>query len=125
MIARMSGLILLSTVITVTAQTREQAVAMARAGQMEEAILALRSLIAAGDTSKDTAYDLAVILSWAKHPKEATDAFERTRHAGGSRVRHAGDDPRLLGPATLQRGRRIGSAWQAFRRTPSGASCWG
>lgn len=78
MIARMSGFILLSAAITVAAQTREQAVAMARAGHLEEGISALRSLMAAGDTSKATAYDLAVILTWAKRPQEATDVFERT-----------------------------------------------
>jgi biofilm PGA synthesis protein PgaA len=78
MIARMCGFVLLSIAITIAAQTREQAVAMARAGHLEEGISALRSLIAAGDTSKATAYDLAVTLTWAKRPQEATDVFERT-----------------------------------------------
>lgn len=63
MIARMSGFVLVSAAITVAAQTREQAVVMARAGHLEEAISSLRSLVAAGDTSKATASDLAVILT--------------------------------------------------------------
>jgi biofilm PGA synthesis protein PgaA len=75
---RVSCLLLLSIALTALAQTREQAVAAARDGRLEEAISTLRSLIAAGDTSPGTAYDLSVILSRAKRPQEATDLFERT-----------------------------------------------
>jgi poly-beta-1,6 N-acetyl-D-glucosamine export porin PgaA len=59
------------------AQTREEAVEAARNGHLEESISTLRSVIAAGDSSPDTAYDLALILTWAKRPREATDVFER------------------------------------------------
>jgi len=58
------------------AQTREQAVTAAREGRLEEGISMLRALVT-GDASPDTAYDLAVVLTWANHPKEATDAFEQ------------------------------------------------
>src|SRR6516164_9507747 len=75
---RLSCLLLTSLALTALAQTREQAVAAARDGRLEEAISTLRALIAAGDTSPGTAYDLAVILSRAKRPQEATDLFERT-----------------------------------------------
>jgi hypothetical protein len=64
------------------AQTREDAVAAARAGRLEESIAALRSLISAGDSSPETAYDLAVILTWAKRPQEATEVFEHTETEG-------------------------------------------
>ena len=64
--------------VAAMAQTREQAVAAARDGRVEEGIAMLRSLMAAGDSSPQTAYDLAVILTWAKRPREATDLFERT-----------------------------------------------
>jgi len=59
------------------AQTREQAVTAAREGRLEEGISILRALVTAGDASPDTAYDLAVVLTWANHPKEETDAFEQ------------------------------------------------
>ena len=72
----LSGLVVLSLAPAVMAQTREQAVAAAREGRLDEGISALRSLIAAGDTSPGTAYDLAVVLAWAKRPRDATDAFE-------------------------------------------------
>jgi biofilm PGA synthesis protein PgaA len=74
----LTSLALMALAKTALAQTREQAVAAARDGRLEEAISTLRALIAAGDTSPGTAYDLAVILSRAKRPQEATDLFERT-----------------------------------------------
>src|SRR4051794_11689396 len=70
-------LLLVSSAGTALAQTREQAVAAARDGRVEEGISALRSLIAAGDSSPNTAYDLAVLLTWAKRPQEATAVFEQ------------------------------------------------
>ncbi len=73
----LNGLVVLSLAAAVMAQTREQAVAAAREGRVDEGISALRSLIAAGDTSPGTAYDLAVVLTWAKRPRDATDTFER------------------------------------------------
>jgi biofilm PGA synthesis protein PgaA len=73
----LSVLLLLSSVGTALAQTREQAVAAARDGRVEQGISELRSLIAAGDTSPNTAYDLAVLLASAKRPQEATEVFEQ------------------------------------------------
>src|SRR3954454_569920 len=70
-------LLLVSSAGTASAQTREQAVAAARDGRVEEGISALRSLIAAGDSSPNTAYDLAVLLTWAKRPQESTAVFEQ------------------------------------------------
>jgi tetratricopeptide (TPR) repeat protein len=77
----LSCLVLSSLALTTLAQTRDQAVAAAREGRVDEGISRLRSLIAGGDTSSETVYDLAVVLSWAKRAQEATDLFERT---GGS-----------------------------------------
>jgi biofilm PGA synthesis protein PgaA len=73
---RSRGALLLVLAAISMAQTREDAVASARAGRLEESISALRSLIEGGDSSLETAYDLAVILTWAKRPREATDVFE-------------------------------------------------
>src|SRR3954454_21338947 len=70
-------LLLVCSAGTALAQTREQAVAVARDGRVEEGIAALRSLVAAGDTSPNTACDLAVLLTWAKRPQEATAVFEQ------------------------------------------------
>ncbi|HEY7292806.1 MAG TPA: poly-beta-1,6 N-acetyl-D-glucosamine export porin PgaA [Vicinamibacterales bacterium] len=69
--------LVISSCESTLAQTREQAVAEARSGRVEEGISALRALIAAGDTSPGTAYDLAVLLTWAKRPQEATQVFEQ------------------------------------------------
>src|SRR5215471_10590533 len=74
--SRRLSYLLLASLATAMAQTREQAVAAARDGRVEESISALRSLRAAGDNSPETAYDLAVVLTWAKRQKEATDIFE-------------------------------------------------
>jgi len=68
--------LILLLAVPVASQTREQAVVAAREGRLDEGIAALRSLIASGDTSPQTAFDLAVILVWAKRPREATDLFE-------------------------------------------------
>jgi biofilm PGA synthesis protein PgaA len=78
----LSGLVVFYLAAAIMAQTREQAVAAAREGRLDEGISALRSLIAAGDTSPGTAYDLAVVLTWAKRPRDATDAFERADAPG-------------------------------------------
>jgi len=72
---------LLLLALSLGAQTREQAVAAAREGRLDEGIAALRTLMAAGDTSLETAFDLAVVLVWAKRPREATDLFEQPRSA--------------------------------------------
>jgi poly-beta-1,6 N-acetyl-D-glucosamine export porin PgaA len=70
-------LLVVSAISSIAAQTREEAVKAAREGRLDEGISTLRSLIANGDTSSETAYDLALVLTWAKRPKEATDVFER------------------------------------------------
>ena len=59
------------------AETREEAVAAARAGRTEEGIAALRKLLAEGTQDPLVAYDLAVILTWVNRPREATDVFEK------------------------------------------------
>src|SRR6266480_6288250 len=63
------------------AQTREEAVAMARDGKTDAAIAALRKLLAENPNDPFVAFDLAVILTWGNHSREATDAFERARAA--------------------------------------------
>ena len=73
-----TGALFLLLVVPAATQTREQAVLAAREGRLEEGITALRSLMATGDASPETALDLAVVLSWAKRPQEATDLFEQT-----------------------------------------------
>ena len=73
-----TGALFLLLALPAASQTREEAVAAARQGRLDEGIAALQSLLAAGDKSPETAFDLAVILIWAKRPKEATDMFERT-----------------------------------------------
>ncbi len=72
------GLLPLLLIVTASkgAETREEAVAAAREGRTEEAIAALRKLLAEGSDPL-LAYDLAVILTWVNRPREATDAFER------------------------------------------------
>lgn len=72
-----TGVLMLLLVGPAAAQTREQAVLAAREGRLDEGINALRSLIANGDASPATALDLAVVLIWAKRPREATDVFEQ------------------------------------------------
>ncbi len=59
------------------AETREEAVAAARAGRTEEGIAALRKLLAEGSQDPLVAYDLAVTLTWVNRPREATDVFEK------------------------------------------------
>jgi biofilm PGA synthesis protein PgaA len=58
-------------------QTREEAVALAREGETEKAIAALRRMLGESPSDKRVAFDLAVILTWVGRPREATDAFER------------------------------------------------
>ena len=58
-------------------QSREDAVAQAREGHTREAIAALRKLLTENPGDSLVAFDLAVILTWAKRPREATDVFER------------------------------------------------
>jgi biofilm PGA synthesis protein PgaA len=65
------------------AETREEAVAVAREGRTDEAIAALRKLLAEGTKDPLVGYDLAVIFTWAHRPREATDAFERATAGGG------------------------------------------
>lgn len=61
----------------VEAQTREEAVTMARDGKTKEAVAALRKLLAKNPGDQLVAFDLAVILTWGNRPREATDAFEQ------------------------------------------------
>ncbi|MFZ1219460.1 MAG: tetratricopeptide repeat protein, partial [Chthoniobacterales bacterium] len=70
--------------------TREEAVTLAREGETETAIAALRELLATDPNDALVAYDLAIILTWAGRNREATDAFEKT----------GGDEPPeyVLGP---------------------------
>lgn len=60
-------------------QSREDAVRKAREGQTGEAIVELQRILANHPEDKDAAMDLAVILTWAKRPREATDVFERAK----------------------------------------------
>jgi Flp pilus assembly protein TadD len=62
-------------------QTREEAVTMARQGQRNEAIAALRRLLDQSPDDPLVAFDLAVILTWENRSREATEAFERARGA--------------------------------------------
>src|SRR5215469_137442 len=61
---------------SVVAQTREEAVLQAREGHTEEAIAALRALLEKNPNDSAVGFDLAVILTWASRPREATEAFE-------------------------------------------------
>src|SRR5437660_11076357 len=63
------------------AQTREEAVTMARDGNTGAAIAVLRKLLAENPNDPLVAFDLAVILTWRNRSREATDAFERARAA--------------------------------------------
>src|SRR4051812_21894791 len=56
---------------------RESAVIAAREGRIEEAIAILRELRQTKPDDALVAYDLAVVLTWARRPGEATAAFER------------------------------------------------
>lgn len=62
---------------TAKAQTREEAVTMARDGKTKEAVAALRKLLAENPNDERVAFDLAVILTWGNRSREATDAFEK------------------------------------------------
>jgi len=104
------------------AQTREEAVTMARDGKMKEAIAALRKLLAENPNDQLVAFDLATILTWTNRSREATDAFER---AGAT------EPPEyVLGPIirAYRDQKRFGEAerWarEARRRNPSD-STWG
>ena len=66
--------------VEAAAATREEAVALAREGETEAAIAALRELLAAAPNDALVAYDLAIILTWVGRNREATDVFE---NAGG------------------------------------------
>src|SRR5947209_6870165 len=55
---------------------RESAVVVAREGRTEEAIASLRELRQAKPDDPLVAYDLAVVLTWAHQPREATNVFE-------------------------------------------------
>ena len=61
---------------------REQAVLAARAGQVDEAIVALRRLDVAGDPR--ARHDLVVVLGWAGRTTEAVEVFERIVPAGSA-----------------------------------------
>src|SRR4051794_40082235 len=69
--------------VAAVAQTREEAVTIAREGRTDEAIAGLRKLLAENPNDPPVAFDLAVVLTWAKRPREATDVFE---HAGAAEV---------------------------------------
>jgi biofilm PGA synthesis protein PgaA len=70
-------LVLLVATPSQGAETREEAVAAAREGRTEEAIAALRKLLAEGTQDPLVAYDLAVILTWVNRLREATEVFEK------------------------------------------------
>jgi Flp pilus assembly protein TadD len=57
--------------------TREEAVALARQGKLDEAISDLQQLLEVKPLDPAVAYDLAVIYTWAGKSREATDAFEK------------------------------------------------
>ncbi|HEY2713182.1 MAG TPA: hypothetical protein VGI60_11760 [Chthoniobacterales bacterium] len=59
--------------------TREEAVALARKGDANSAIAALRELVSTAPEDDLVAYDLALILTWVGRSREATDAFEKAR----------------------------------------------
>lgn len=66
-----------ATTTSTHAQTREEAVRAAREGNIDEAIRALENITAHNREDSEAALDLAVILTWAKRPRDATDVFER------------------------------------------------
>ena len=70
--------LLVGTVGTAAAQTREAAVEAARRGEYDAAIAALQALARAAPSDIGVRLDLAVVLQWAGHSREATDAFEST-----------------------------------------------
>src|SRR5271169_3740808 len=72
-----SSLLLVLIAIASYGQNREGAVRKAREGQTEQAIIELRQILADHPDDKEAALDLAVVLTWAKRPREATDVFER------------------------------------------------
>ena len=72
-----ASFILISISIASCAQSRDEAVRKAREGKTEEAIVELRQIIASNPDDKEAAMDLAVVLTWAHRPREATDTFER------------------------------------------------
>jgi len=72
-----SSLLLVLIAIASYGQNREEAVRKAREGQTEQAIIELRQILADHPDDKEAALDLAVVLTWAKRPREATDVFER------------------------------------------------
>jgi biofilm PGA synthesis protein PgaA len=59
------------------ATTREEAVALAREGDTETAIAALREMLASAPDDILARYDLTVILTWVGRNREATDIFEK------------------------------------------------
>ncbi len=63
------------------AVTREEAVVLAREGETDSAIAALRELLAAAPDDALVAYDLAVVLTWVSRNREATDVFEKAAEA--------------------------------------------
>jgi biofilm PGA synthesis protein PgaA len=67
--------------VEAAAVTREEAVALAREGETDSAIAALRELLAAAPNDALVAYDLAVVLTWASRNREATDVFEKATEA--------------------------------------------
>jgi biofilm PGA synthesis protein PgaA len=73
-----ASFILISISIASHAQSRDEAVRKAREGKTEEAIVELRQIIASNPDDKEAAMDLAVVLTWAQRPREATDTFERS-----------------------------------------------
>jgi poly-beta-1,6 N-acetyl-D-glucosamine export porin PgaA len=103
---------LLFVPLVALAQTREEAVAAARAGRYDEAIAALQRL-AAADADPRVRFDLAVVLAWAGRARAATDAFEagppdapayvRAAMIGAYRDQRRFDDAARLAAASLRR----------------------
>ncbi|HEX7137594.1 MAG TPA: tetratricopeptide repeat protein, partial [Vicinamibacterales bacterium] len=71
--------LLVSSVGSVAAQTREAAVESARRGEYDTAISSLQALAQAAPSDTGVRFDLAVVLQWAGRPREATDVFESMR----------------------------------------------
>jgi poly-beta-1,6 N-acetyl-D-glucosamine export porin PgaA len=67
--------------VEAAAVTREEAVELAREGETDSAISALRELLATTPDDALARYDLAIILTWVGRNREATDAFEKVNEA--------------------------------------------
>lgn len=62
-------------------ETREDAVAAAGEGQLEDSMVVLRKLLAINPADPLTAFDLAIIYTWNNQPAEAISVFEQAKDA--------------------------------------------